>query len=55
MFNIARVIHYQVLTLKSGIVVLVGDLVGNNKRTGWNKHTGGKNGKIHISHMYKFM
>ena len=32
----------SVSTLKSGINVLVGKFVKINKRTGWNKRTGGK-------------
>ena len=55
LLKVDNVIKYQshcnliVCTLESGIVVLVGinvlvgKLVRNNKRAGWNKHTGGKN------------
>ena len=36
-------------TLKSGIVVLVGKLVRSNKRTGWNKRTGGNNCSLNFN------
>ena len=35
-------------TLESGIVVLVGKLFRNNKGTGGNKRTGGKNSKVYL-------
>ena len=38
-----------------GIKVLAGNLVKNNKRTGWNKHTGGKIERLLFAYLPQFM